>query len=129
MPQTGTLAVRVYTSQAQIPIPNATVTVSRRSGQGKDTLLAVRVTNESGEISPIAVFTPNALESESPGTVHPFASLDIRVEHPDYELEIIEDVQVFSGVNSLLPVALIPLSEQAIPSQESNTILIPPQTL
>jgi len=129
LPQTGTLIVRVFTSQAQIPIPNATVTVSRRSGRGKHTLLAVRSTNENGEIAPITVAAPLASGSESPGTSSPFASLDIRVEHPNYGLEIVEDVQIFPGVTSLLPVALLPLLERENPSESSNLILIPPQTL
>lgn len=127
--QTGTLSVRVFTSRAQIPLPGATVAISRRTGPQRHTLLAVRVTDENGEVGPLTIAAPDLSGSESPGTKTPFASLDIRVEHPGYELEIIEDVQVFSGVDSLLPVALLPLAEQAIPSEESNTIYIPPQTL
>jgi len=127
--QTGTFGLRVFTSRAQIPIPNATVTISRRAGGGKHTLLAIRVTDENGEIAPITVAAPAAQESESPGPGTPFASLDIRVEHPGYEMETIENVQIFSGVASFLPVALLPLPEQSQPGGDSETILIPPQSL
>jgi len=129
LPQTGSFTVRVFTSQAQIPISNATVTVSRRAARGKHKLLAVRVTNENGEILPISVSTPAASESESPGTPLPFASLDIRVEHPDYQMEVVEDVQIFPGVVSILPVALFPLPERVNPHENGQTVLIPPQTL
>jgi len=91
--------------------------------------LAVRVTDGSGEIAPLPVAAPEALASEYPGVKEPFASLDVRIDHPDYQMEIVQDVQIFPGVTTLLPVRLLPLPEQALPSEEQNTINIPPQSL
>ena len=49
----GTLAVRVYTSQAQIPVEGATVVVTAPGTNGKRKLLSVQATDSSGEIRPI----------------------------------------------------------------------------
>ena len=50
MASVGTIMLRVYTSRAQLPVPGATVAVTQKSGGGRHTLLAVRTTDENGEI-------------------------------------------------------------------------------
>lgn len=129
MSQNGSIAVRVFTSRAQIPVVGATVALVRRGGRGKHALLALRATDENGEVTAIPVAAPDAAGSESPGTSAPFATLDIWVEHPDYELEIMEDVQVFAGVESLQMVQLLPLAEHAAARDQVSVVRIPPQTL
>lgn len=42
------------------------------------------------------------------------------ISHPEYYTTIIRDVQVFAGQRALLPVNLIPLSENATNSASSN---------
>ena len=44
----GTLVVRVYTSQAQIPVEGATVVVTTPGTNGKRKLLSVKATDRSG---------------------------------------------------------------------------------
>lgn len=129
MSQSGSISVRVFTGRAQIPLPGSTVTISRRNPNGKQTLLALRVTNENGEILPILVPTPSLQSSESPGTRFPFTSLDIRVNHPAYQMELIEDVQVFPGILSIQNVQLIPLYEHAVPRDTTSVVQITPQAL
>ena len=125
MSQPGTITAHVYTSRAQIPVAGATVAVSQRLG-GRHVLLAVRITDENGEIPPIPISPPQ--DSGGPEVV-PFTSLDILVEHSGYQMEIIENVQVFPGINSLQEVQLIPLAKYAIPRNSYNVIQITPQPL
>ncbi|MEL4861194.1 spore cortex-lytic protein [Pseudoflavonifractor phocaeensis] len=127
MSQPGTITAHVYTSRAQIPVAGATVAVSQRLGGKRHTLLAIRVTDENGEIPPIPVPAPQG--SETPGKDVPFSSLDVRVEHPDYQMEIIEGIQIFPGISSLQEVQLIPLAEHAIPRNTYHVVNITPQPL
>jgi len=127
--QNGTISARVYTSVAQIPVAGATVAISQRQTGKKHTLLAVRITDENGEIPPVEVPAPPAQESKTPGTVNPFTAVDLRVEHPGYQQEVVEDAQVFSGVNSLQEVELIPMAEHEIPRNSYNIVQITPQPL
>ena len=63
MPAEGFIQVHVYTtSEAQIPVPGAAVAIVADDG----TLLAARLTNESGQIQPVAVKVPDASESRDP---------------------------------------------------------------
>lgn len=127
MSQPGTISAHVYTSRAQIPVIGATVAVSQRLTGKRHTLLAIRITDENGEIPSIPVPAPQG--SETPGNDAPFSSLDVRVEHPDYQMEIIEDIQIFPGISSLQEVQLIPLAEHAIPRNSYNMVRITPQPL
>lgn len=122
MQKSGTIMVHTYTSRAQLPVAGATVVISRQVDGGRHKLLAIRVTNENGEIAPISVAVP---QSGDP----PFSVLDIWVEHPGYLLELIRDVQVFSGVDSVQNVALMPLAEHAIPRNSFHISTIVPQAL
>ena len=80
----GSVLVRVYTSRAQIPVPDASVTLTRPTQDGRSDLIALRVTDESGLIQPISIPAPAAARSTHPGPEHPYATCDIQVEHPDF---------------------------------------------
>ena len=58
----GSVLVRVYTSRAQIPVPDASVTLTRPTQDGRSDLIALRVTDESGLIQPISIPAPAARE-------------------------------------------------------------------
>lgn len=111
MPATGLLTVRVYTSDAQLPIYGASVTVTQETRNGSR-LLAARITDESGRIDSVRIGTPELSGSLSPGTDNPFALVNILVDHPDYERVLIENVQLFPGIMTLQNVELLPLSAQ-----------------
>ena len=125
----GTLIVRVYTSDAWIPVPGAVVSISQRSTDGFTTLLGLRKTDESGFTTPLTVQTPDSSASLTPSDTSPYALVDITCDHPGYEQVLIENAQVFPGIISVQNIALLPL--QAFPDQFSQTELIdiPPQNL
>ena len=86
MQATGTLSVRVYTSQAQIPLEGATVVVAAPGEEGKYKLLSIQNTDSSGQICPVTIDAPSLGESTSPGGLpgpgRPFALSYVWPEQP-----------------------------------------------
>lgn len=125
----GTIITHVYTSSAQIPIPGATVAVTRKLDDGRYVLLALRISDESGKTAAIRIPTPDLSEGLAPGGPVPFALVDLWVESPGFELIRIEDMQVFPDTETIQDLELIPLPENTAPSSRSETVEIPPQDL
>lgn len=109
MSGTGLLTVRISTSDAELPIENATVTVTQDTPGGVD-LLAVRISDRSGVVPDIAIATPALSESLSPGGPIPYTVVDVTVDHPGYDRALIENVQLFAGVQSQQDISLVPQS-------------------
>ena len=128
MPATGLLTVRVYTSAAQLPIAGAAVTITQETKNGSR-LLASRITDESGKITPVRVDTPELSGSLSPGTNNPFAIVNVLVDHPDYERVLIENVQLFPGILTQQNVDLLPISVQPEAWNMTEIIYITKQEL
>ncbi len=120
----GTIQVNVYTSRAKIPVSDAT-TILKRNKQ----LLAVEITNKSGQTRPISVPTSELEESETPMGESPFTAVDVYVEHPEFISQIIENVQIFPETTSILPVTLEPLGENQSSLAEYIQIDLPEQNL
>ena len=129
MESVGPMLTRVYTSRAQLPVEGATVAFLQRNGGGRRELLAVRVTDRSGRTAPVEVATPTSSASESPGTSRPFAVCDIWAEAPGYELQAVDNVQIFPGTQTLQELELIPLPERAPAGTSQPPVNIPPQSL
>lgn len=128
----GTLVVRVYTSQAQIPVEGATVVVTTPGTNGKRKLLSVQATDRSGEVPAISIPTPEAGESTSPhlpGGEAPFAVCNVWAEHPGYAMLEAEGVQIFPGVETVQDMELIPLPWGQSSLQHLDVREIPPQSL
>lgn len=114
MAGTGILRVRVYASSAELPLPGATVVVTQTAPTGKQILLSVQSTDQSGLTQPIEISTPAAAESESPdweGGEPVFAQCDVWAEHPGFVMLTVKGVQIFSGVETIQNMELIPLAE------------------
>lgn len=125
---TGYVVVRVYTSNAQLPIKNAFVSVT--TGNSPDiNLLGFRNTNEFGETGIISVETPDLDLSLSPSDITPFSICNIEISHPSYYTMVINDVQVFANTRTIQEVELIPLEENSKPQDRVITNNIPSQNL
>jgi hypothetical protein len=111
MPTNGFLHVRVFTSAAQLPVENATVTVTQSSANGAR-LIASRITDESGLIAPIPIPAPDRVQSLQAGNATPFTSVDIIADHPDFERVLVENAQIFAGVQTEQEISLIPYEER-----------------
>lgn len=126
MSKSGTLLVRVFLSRAQLPIPDATVAVYTVLPDNRRKLLAVRITDESGVAGPITLPTGDSM-GLTPDDPVPFTDYQLIVEHPDYQIAVFEDLQLFPGVETVQDVPLIPLSVAEAP--DSNTTTVTPQPL
>ena len=133
MQATGTLSVRVYTSQAQIPLEGATVVVAAPGEEGKWKLLSIQCTNSSGKIKAVQIDAPALGESTSPGGLPgngaPCALCSVWAEQQGYAMLQVENVQIFPGVETVQNMELIPLPQGLCSLQQRDQRDIPAQSL
>ena len=123
---TGYIQARSYTSYAQIPLQGVAVTVTASDG----TVIAMRMTDRSGKISPISLPVPDLSASQAPDTGEiPFATVTIHARLRGYEQITAEGIQVFPNTITDQNLEMIPLSE--LPSEWDRTEFFdtPPQNL
>ena len=124
----GAITVRVYAGNEALPISDAGVHITQRSGD-TEILLAYRTTDKNGKTVPVTVETPEASASESPGTQEAFTTVNIRIRHPLYHRVYIHNVQVFPDTITRQEVQMIPSSERLADGQMTEQIYITPQQL
>ena len=129
MPQTGSLIVRTYTSQAQLPVSGATVIISSLDEDGRRKVFSVQTTDESGGTKPIELAAPDRELSTGPGQATPFSDYSLVVEHPDYFLATFEKLQVFPGIETVQNVPLVPLPQPANSGDTADQVVVTPQPL
>lgn len=127
MNQQGSIVVRVTLANESLPVIGAVVTATTGEEENKK-LLGVRKTSENGRTTEIFVDTPDIEYSLEPeNQIKPFASVDLKVEHPSAYTVIIKNVQVFSGNQSVVNISLVPLPDGV--SSGEQIIDITPQNL
>lgn len=123
----GYIQVHAYTSNAQIPLKDASITVTDMNGS----TIAMRLTNRSGLLNePITIDVPDLSAGQSPNTgIVPFSSVKLFGKVEDYEEIEVENVQVFPNTITVQNLEFIPLSE--LPEQwiKAETFVIPAQNL
>ena len=118
LPATGYLQVHAFTSYAQIPLQDVTVTVTATDG----TAIAMRLTDRSGRIVPVPIPVPDRSESLSPDAAErPFAIVNVIARLKDYEQIFVDDVQIFADVTTEQDLSFIPLSELPASRNKSET--------
>lgn len=126
MSEQGYITARAYMSNAQIPLENVAVTILSQDG----TAIAMRLTGRSGLTEPMAIPTPDRIDSEAPETkVRPFTGLTVHAWKSGFEQVTARNVQVFSGVTTVQNLEMVPLSE--LPDRWDENVLYdtPPQNL
>ena len=130
MPQTGSLVVRAFTSQAQLPVSGATVIISSQEQDGRRKVFSIQTTDESGGTMPFELEAPDEALGLSPGQAAPFSNYSLVVEHPEYFLATFEQLQVFPGVETVQNVPLIPLPQPIGGGGDSaDPVVVTPQPL
>ncbi len=95
----GTLTVRVTVAQEALPLANTRVTA------GTET----KLTDDNGYAVFEGIDAPDPSLSLNPdNTLIPYATLDVSIERENYQIRIVEGVQIFGGQNALLNVDLLP---------------------
>ncbi|MBQ7523532.1 MAG: carboxypeptidase regulatory-like domain-containing protein [Oscillospiraceae bacterium] len=118
----GTILVAVTTSDAQIPIEDAEITIEQSAQPDYRTL-----TDESGLTLPFAVAAPPASESKNPGTPTPYSTVTVTVRRDGYETERRTGVQIFPGTQTRQRISLMPVLPTMPDQIESEAT--PPQNL
>ena len=106
----GTIISQVRTSEAYLPIENATVAYYEDLPGGVKRLVGLRKTDSSGRTQPIELAAPDAGKSKQPeeGGPAPYRTVDIAADHPDYIRSVIRNVQVFDGILTNQDIMLVP---------------------
>ena len=107
----GVLQVEVTTAKGDIPIENAKITVYDEKGENIIRFMKTDINGISPEISLTA---PPRSISESPEESmkeKPFSEYRVRVVSDGYYPVLNERVVIFSGIKSIQPVNLIPITE------------------
>ena len=125
MAETGYIRARAYTSRAMIPLEDVAITVTDSAG----TLIAMRLTNESGLTDAIPVQTPDKTDSQKPEPFRPFTAVNLTARLNGYEQIAIENLQVFPETVTLQDLEMIPLSELPDRFDRAENFNIPPQNL
>lgn len=129
MPQTGSLIVRVFTSQAQLPISGATVIISSRAEDNRHKVYSIQTTDSSGTTKPFQLQAPDLALSETPNGAVPFSDYSLVVEHPEYYLATFEKLQVFPGIETVQNVPLTPLPQPSAGNDFAEPVVVTPQPL
>ena len=129
MPQTGSLIVRVFTSQAQLPVSGATVIISSRTEDNRYNVFSIQTTDSSGSTRSFNLDAPDLILSESPGGGPPFSNYSLVVEHPEYYLATFEKLQIFPGVETVQNVPLVPLPQPPAGQDAAVPVVVTPQPL
>ena len=117
----GTLTIRSYAADEAVPIEGADVTVNGVDNNNQDILFFVS-TDMDGLSPKLILPTPNVSYSLTPGqTVTPYSKYDVTVEKSGYYTKRIRDVAIFSGIDALLPINMIPITPGENSPTESNS--------
>ncbi len=119
---TGQLVVSVFTANQLYPVVGAQVSVTE---ENSTEILASGTTDRSGRTTFFTLPAPSASMSQEPTTLPPFAEYRVEISHPDFFEAIVENVQLFGGIITQLPVNLVPLPE--INNDEATKIVIIPR--
>lgn len=127
MASTGYLQVHAYTSYAQIPLKDVSVTVTDHNGSA----IAYRLTNRSGMLdAPIEIAVPDLSAGQTPNTgVIPFATVNLFARTENYEQINAEQLQIFPNTITMQNLEFIPLSELPESWNKSETFQTPAQNL
>ena len=126
LPATGYIQVHAYTSFAQIPLEDVTVSVSARDG----TVIALRLTDRSGRIEKVPIEVPELSAGQRPDTgVVPYTTVNIYARLRRYQQIEAEQVQVFPNTVTTQDLQLIPLPELPEAWTKTEIFRTPPQNL
>lgn len=108
----------------------AGVAFLRRQAGEKPRLLAFRLTNYDGYTQPLAIDAPaqNGQTITTTGA-QPYATLSMLAGRDGYDRVLVEDAQIFSGVQTLQPLMLVPTPRLPDSYSRTQTYRIPAQTL
>ena len=122
----GTLRIRATSASGAIPIMGAIVRIMGGEEANQDVIKSL-VTDNDGITPKVKLPTPKRSYSLTPEDEEsPFALYDVDISADGYFTKRIIGVAIFSGINAILPVNMIPESESPLvnyPKGNVNSIL------
>ncbi len=107
----GYLQIRASAADQALPVCDAVVEVL--ASDAETTLLTSAKTNCDG-LSPVfSLPAPPIENSDSPNDPQAYTAYIVRISHPNYGTVRVNEVAVFPGIPSTLPVSLTPISDGA----------------
>jgi len=121
----GHLKVQVHTADDALPVENANVTIKDTFGR----ILYNLTTDSSGNTESVELYAPDKSQTLSPNAQGPYYGIyDVEIRKlPYFVTQIERGVQIFDGIDSVLPVNLVPSTTPSV--EEINTNYIPPNQL
>jgi hypothetical protein len=118
--------VNAYSSNARIPLKDVAIAVVAADG----TAIAMRLTDRSGQISPIPIPVPDLDAGQTPNTGQiPFTRVNLYARLSGYTQIENEDLQVFPDTVTVQNLEMIPLSELPVSWGEKEIFTTPVQNL
>ena len=120
----GHLKVQVHTGEDALPVENANVLIKDAFGR----VLYNLTTDNSGNTQSVELYAPDKSHDLSPDDPGPYYGIyDVEIRKPNFITQIIRGVQIFDGIDSYLPINLLPSPS---PDQDLvNVTYIPPNNL
>lgn len=112
---TGNIIVEVTTGRGAVPIYGATVVIDRfdtDDEKGRQELVAIETTNQSGRTRSVAVNTVSRELSLEPGNTEPFSTFYVTADEKNFEPVKSRPVDVFANEVSILKIDLVPKPEK-----------------
>lgn len=123
---TGYITVHAYTSNAKLPLEDVAITVTATDG----TAIAMRVTDRSGQIKPIAIPVPDRSAGLTPNSGEiPYTNVNLYGRLKGFEQVEHENLQVFPDTTTNQNLEMIPLSELPGKWNQLAVFDTPPQNL
>ncbi len=126
MSATGYIQVHAYTSNARLPLQDVAILITDPNGNA----IAMRTTDRSGLIEPVAITVPDRSASQTPETgIVPFRNVNIYARLEGFQQIEGENVQVFADIITYQDLEMIPLSELPDLWSKAEIFNTPPQNL
>lgn len=118
----GRLTVRAYTAGGGLPVEGAKVTLKGLDEKGEEKTVEL-ITDKSGNTKTVDLPAPLSGNSLTPDNAsRPYSIYDLTVEKEGYYTKRVSGVTVFSGINSLQLINMIPLSEGGVSEYPRGSI-------
>ena len=118
----GTLTVRANTAGGALPVPGVIVRIFGAEEDNRFITYSL-LTDVDGTTERITLPAPLKNYSLSPEAAEsPYSIYNIEVSAPGYFNKIINSVSVFSGIDSILPITMIPVSQTDVEDYPRNNL-------
>ena len=128
-PETGYIAVGVYTALGALPVQNAVVTVYIINDEGEEEAIYHLITDENGRVPDIEL--PAIYDADNPleSSEFYFSTYNMRVQAENYNTFNVQQLRVFPGITTDYSINLVPILPGAPNGLKEYNVIIPPSPI